>query len=148
VCVEPEPGNVAVLRENVRSLDATVIEACVGGHERHVGLVTDGGEYGYRIGDEGGRVPVVTMLTVLERAAFDGHLLDIVKCDIEGAEAELLNDCRSWIHRVRALVIECHAPYSASDLDADLARNGGRFRTLHVEQNRAYGTQTATLVQF
>jgi FkbM family methyltransferase len=148
VCVEPEPGNVEILRENVRELDATVIEACVGGRERHVGLVTDGGEYGYRIGDEGGRIPVVTMRTVLEQAAFDGRPLDIVKCDIEGAEAELLDDCRAWIHHVRALVIECHAPYSASDLAVDLARNGGRFRTLHVEQNDAYGTETATLVRF
>jgi FkbM family methyltransferase len=147
VCVEPESGNVEVLRENLRALDATVIEACVGGRERHVGLVMDGGEYGYRIGDEGGQIPVVTMPTVLKQGGIHGHPLDIVKCDIEGAEAELLDDCRAWIDRVRALVIECHAPYSVRDLAVDLARNGGRFRTLHVEQNHAYGTETATLVR-
>jgi hypothetical protein len=77
VCVEPEPGNVQVLRENVRHLDATVLEACVGGHARHVGLVTSTGEFGYRISREPGGIPVVTMLNVLEQAGFSGRPLDV-----------------------------------------------------------------------
>jgi hypothetical protein len=47
---------------------------------------------------------------------------------------------------VQALVVECHRPYSASDLDRDLKANGGRFRTLHVERDEAYGVETVTLM--
>jgi FkbM family methyltransferase len=146
VCVEPDPGNAAILRENVRSVSATVIEACVGGSERTVSLATTTGEFGYRIAGDNGDIPVLTMPQVLERAGMTGRL-DVVKCDIEGSEAELLEDCAGWLGRVQALCVECHAPYAAVNLLADLVRNGGRFRVLHTERDPAYGVETVTLVQ-
>ena len=126
----------------MRELDATVIAACVGGRERHVALETETGAFGYHISDQPGQVPVVTMQTILDPFS---EPLDIVKCDIEGAEAELLQDCHDWIGRVRALVVECHAPYTAEALHTDLVRNGGSFRTLHTERDPSYGVETVTL---
>jgi FkbM family methyltransferase len=147
VSVEPEPGNLEVLRANAAACgaDVTIVAACVGAWERKVSLTTDTGEFGFRMLDEDqGTVPVLTMAHVLERAGFDGQL-DVVKCDIEGAEAELFEDCRSWIGRVGWLVVECHAPYSASDLEAHLKSSGGNFRRVHLEVNPPYGTETITL---
>ena len=71
------------------------------------------------------------MSEILEQAGVSGEI-DLVKCDIEGAEAEVLARCADWITRVRALVIELHAPYTEELLRRDLAANGftGKFTTL------------------
>lgn len=145
VCVEPDPGNADILRVNTTELPVTVIEACVGGHERTVSLASSTGEFGYRI-DGGGTIPVLTMQQVLERAGMASGPLDIVKCDIEGSERELLETCSDWIARVRACVVECHAPYTAKDAMAAIARAGGRFNSVHTERDPAYGVETVTLL--
>jgi hypothetical protein len=75
-----------------------------------------GGEY----------VDAITLTQLLERTAVTGFI-DLLKCDIEGAEAEVFSDCRAWIKRVRNLVIELHLPYSRQQLLRDLQRGGGRF---------------------
>jgi hypothetical protein len=65
VCVEPDPGNLEMLRRNAGT-DCQVVAACVGGHERRVALTNGDGEWGYRMVDQ----------------------IDILKCDIEGAELD------------------------------------------------------------
>ncbi len=47
--------------------------------------------------------------------------IDLLKCDIEGAEQEVFADCASWLHRVRNLVIELHEPYLADRFLQDIA---------------------------
>ena len=64
-------------------------------------------EWGYRmIAAADGAIPVITMPRLLADAGIDE--IDVLKCDIESAEAELFAECRRWIERVRTMNVECH----------------------------------------
>jgi FkbM family methyltransferase len=155
VCVEPDPGNLEILRANVRSVDpdAAIHEACIGGRARQVSLVTGAGEWGYRMSDisdgadvpsAGGDIDVTTMDTLL--AASGVERIGVLKCDIEGAEAEVFADCRSWIDRVDAMSVECHTDVlSTEDFLRLVADNGGRFTVTHLEANPHLGFDIVTL---
>jgi FkbM family methyltransferase len=61
-----------------------------------VALATATGEWGYRMHDKpGGEIPVITMDRLCEEAKLDR--IDVLKCDIERADAELFADCAGWI---------------------------------------------------
>lgn len=150
VCVEPDPGNLEVLRSNARGdIGACrVVGACVGGRARRARLATTDGEWGFRLSDvddpEDADTDVVTMDQLLADAGFEQ--VDILKCDIEGAEAELFADCSSWIERVEHLIVECHTDVMSTEtLIETLSRNGASFELLHVERNPAFGYEMATL---
>lgn len=146
VCVEPEAGNVAVLRRNLADLPAaTVIAACVGGHERLVRLATSNGEFAFAMRDDAeGDVPVLTMERILDEAGIDG--IDLLKCDIEGAERELFADCASWINRVQVAAVECHDGLTAPQLVDLLRRNGGDFDVVDRQLTPEFGCEVVTLV--
>ena len=149
ICVEPDPGNLEVLRANVSAVDdnAVIHAACVGGSRRQVSLVSTNGEWGYRMSDVvEGETRVVTMEDLLDDAGFE-HV-DILKCDIEGAEAEVFADCAPWITRVDAMSVECHNDMMPSDtLMEVLANNGGTFTVRHLESNPHLGFDIITLVR-
>jgi FkbM family methyltransferase len=149
VCVEPDPGNLALLRANVRAVDdrAVIQEACVGGFARQVEMVTTSGEWGFRMSDAGdGEINVMTMEDLLSSAGFDR--VGVLKCDIEGAEAEVFADCASWITRVDAMSVECHNDMMRSDaLVAAVSDNGGSFDVRHLESNPHLGFDIITLVR-
>lgn len=108
VCVEPEPGNVAMLRRNLSGFNgrAVIVPECVGASERTTRLATDSGAWGYAMTDEDGDVPVTTMGRLIDEHGIDR--IDLLKCDIEGAERELFEACSGWIGRVGFAVVECH----------------------------------------
>jgi FkbM family methyltransferase len=150
LCVEPDPGNLDVLRVNARR--ATVVAACVGGHERKVKLTGGAGEWGFRmtLADDPrahtGEIDVVTMDRLLAESGIER--IGVLKCDIEGAEAELFEDCRSWIARVDAMSVECHLDSMSTDaLLSALAANGGHFAVRHIERNPQLGFDLVTLVR-
>jgi FkbM family methyltransferase len=154
VCVEPDSGNLEILRANLRPFEdsSEVVAACVGGRERRVTLATSEGEWAFRMTDaENGdgaqdQVGVVTMERLLSRTGVD-HI-DVLKCDIEGAEAELFADCRGWIGRVDAMSVECHNDVMPTEaLLETLAANGARFAVRHVERNPGMGFDIVTLVR-
>jgi FkbM family methyltransferase len=133
ICVEPDDSNLQLCQRNVRSSGqlgpVVFIQACVAGSARRVSLDRSGGESRFRIRDDvssGDYVDAITLTQLLERTAVTGFI-DLLKCDIEGAEAEVFADCRAWIRRVRNLVIELHLPYSRQQLLQDLRRGGGKF---------------------
>jgi FkbM family methyltransferase len=81
------------------------------------------------IGEGAGEsIPCVSMKRLLEDAGVQE--IDLLKCDIEGAEAELFPSCSEWIGRVRYLVIECHGGYMPKQLYADLEKCGYHFDIL------------------
>jgi FkbM family methyltransferase len=138
IAVEPEPRNVQMLRRNVtagpRPQDVTIVPACVAGSPRSVGLDASGGAWGVKMRDDaksGVQVPAMTMPQIL--AAGDFTSIDLLKCDIEGAEAEVFADCSGWIGKVRWLAIELHPPYTKTQCLADLQRSGGRFVVRHEQ---------------
>jgi len=149
LCVEPDPGNLEILRANVRSVDdgAAIYGACVGGRERRVTMATTSGEWGYRMSDADeadGAIDVMTMDALLEDAGFDR--IGVLKCDIEGAEAEVFADCRSWIDRVDAMSVECHLDMMRTDaLLGAVSANGGHFSVRHLESNPHLGFDIVTL---
>jgi len=69
--------------------------------------------------------------------------IDLLKCDIEGSEAELFANCASWIHLVQNVIIEVHPPYSVEMLHADLRRASWEFEICDQQQR---GTQFSLCV--
>jgi hypothetical protein len=89
---------------------------CVAGRPALVQLDRSTGEWAMRIkpiSQENAERPIVakTVDQILEDAKVADHTLDIFKCDIEGAEAELFSSPGSWLSRTICLAVETHAPY-------------------------------------
>ena len=133
ICVEPDAANLQLCEQNVRSGaqrgPVVFVQACVAGKPRRVSLDRSGGASSFRLQDgvsSGDYVDAITLSQLLERTAVTGFI-DLLKCDIEGAEAEVFAECWPWIKRVRNLVIELHLPYSRQQLLEDLQRGGGEF---------------------
>jgi FkbM family methyltransferase len=132
VAVEPQDGNLAVLRRNLDGAPASVLGACVGATARRVTMV-GAREDGFRMSDGGeGDTAVITMGDVLDELG--GDRIDVLKVDIEGAEEELFADCAAWIDRVGVLSVECHHPFTADDLLAKLDAAGVRSSAIAVER--------------
>lgn len=136
--VEPDASSMEVCRRNVAAgvnpERVTLIQACVAGERRTVALDRSELAWGFRMKDAGANgggatadVDAITLPDVLERAGIRGPI-DLLKCDIEGAEAEVFASCAEWIGRVTRMIIETHAPYSPEALAADLARAGAPYR--------------------
>jgi FkbM family methyltransferase len=147
VSVEPEPGNVAVLRHNLRPYGdrARVIAACIGGWERRVALVGSAGEeHGYAMIDsEDGSIEVVTMNRVFAELA--AHRVDLLKCDIEGAEQELFENGAAWVANVGVMHVECHGEFTARRLVETLAAGGVTSRQLRFESTPQFGCEQVVL---
>lgn len=141
VVVEPDAGNHTVLRKNCARLleegRLTAREAFVAAESGAAGIHRGDEPVGYRIDHEaadGEQIECVTVPTLLDEAGFDR--VDLLKCDIEGAEAELFAACGEWIHRVDQLVVETHAPYGLEQLEADLAAAGWPAERVSVSADR------------
>lgn len=139
VAVEPDAENLRVLRRNSAypgQADAVVIEACAAGRARMVRLDRRGGgawtyEMREKEGEGGESIPALTVPQILERGGVDG-MVDLVKCNIEGAEVELMEHAKEWIGRVRHVVMDVHRPYDAEQVLAH-ARAGDPSRRWSVE---------------
>jgi FkbM family methyltransferase len=136
IAVEPDPDNVRLCRMNAgedTSSVLTLIQACVAATERTVYLDRAGQDWGIVMRDEGAgggsAVQTVTMARILSDWGAEAGV-DLLKCDIEGAEAELFGACQPWIGRVRNLVVEVHEPYTIARLVADISSHGHRFEVL------------------
>lgn len=144
LAVEPAEDNLKVLRQNADGLPGPAVQVfpvCVGGSRRQAKLATTDGEWAYSIvgdGKEGGQgdgqgngaggrqgmdVEVITMDDLLAAIPAD-QPIDLMKCDIEGAEEELFATCGSWIGRVRYLAVELHGEYTPERLKRDLQKHG------------------------
>lgn len=75
-------------------------------------------------------IPIVTVSHLLEQYQID--TIDLLKCDIEGAEVALFADCSDWINRVRTMVVELHDGLTAEWLLKTIAAHGGSFSLAHA----------------
>lgn len=139
VAVEPDAANFDLLVTNTRGLARTpggaepvrCVRACVGATRRTVTLdrTAHGGEpWAIAMKETGaGDDPAERVETVtLPELAEGTGTIDLLKCDIEGAERELFEHCGAWIERVRVMVVELHAPYRRDEFLAHLARGAER----------------------
>ncbi len=149
IAVEPDRENSLMFERNVAGQEETekiqLVRACVAGSPRRVALDRTGGSWRFRMSDrdeveadkvkaddagEGDAIEALTLPQILEEAGATGTI-DLLKCDIEGAEAEVFADCAAWIGQVRQLVVEVHKPYTVEALLEDLAHGGGYFELYH-----------------
>jgi FkbM family methyltransferase len=149
IAVEPDPETCAVLRRNLATqARATVVEAGVGGSSGRASMSGTSGAIGRRIDlAETGSIEVLTVPEVLARAGIgDGTTIDIVKCDVEGAERELFGTCADWIGRVRALAVETHDGYTIAEVVADIAAAGSLFETRNHVAYAEFRTEVGILL--
>lgn len=148
LAVEPDAGNFDLLRQNAAPFGDRVrcVRACVAGARRRVtldrtafegepwafamadapgaGAEGEGGGSGGGAGDES--IDAVTIDDLLAGAGIEASAtIDLVKCDIEGAEREVFESCAPWIGRARVLVVELHAPYREGAFVEHLESAGG-----------------------
>jgi FkbM family methyltransferase len=117
IAIEPDADNFAVCRKNLEPFGgrATLVQAAVWPCDVNLriehGACRDGLEWGHRVRlcreGESADVRGISLPRLL--AAAPPHRVDILKIDIEGAEAALFSGaCDCWISRVDNIFIELH----------------------------------------
>ncbi len=142
VAVELDDDNIRVCRANVEASASahrtTIIRAALAANARTIRIDRSRGSMGYHITTPSPNDPppesadgyqTTTVDDMLAAAGLTGPI-DLLKCDIEGAEQEIFSVCESWIHRVHLLAIEMHADYKLHNLLQDLDRAGVCAETL------------------
>jgi FkbM family methyltransferase len=131
--VEPDPQNMEICRLNAEPIKSrvTLVQACVAGQAGTVGLDRSGVACAFRMvqqtGSSGESIPAMTMPELLAKCPI-AEMIDLLKCDIEGAEREIFADSGSWIGRVRHILIELHTPYTQEAFLDDLRRGGSLLK--------------------
>lgn len=136
VAIEPDRENAGLLRRNTAMFEGRVriVEAALWTAPASLQVVRTTREDGFRVAPatdgEGMSCPAVTMADVLSIAG--SRLIDIFKCDIEGAEEQLFaGDC-DWITRTRTIYVESHTE-RAGTLIRQAANRHGRVVTRYRE---------------
>jgi FkbM family methyltransferase len=146
LAVEPDADNCDLLRRNCAALLAAgrlhVEQAFVAAADGAAAIDRSDQSWGFKKIDSpeaasnGQTIRCLAMPSLL--AAHNIDRIDLLKCDIEGSEAELFANCAPWIHRVTNLVIEVHPPYSPERLHHDLRQASWEFDVCDQQQR---GTQ-------
>jgi FkbM family methyltransferase len=126
VCVEPNPDTQALLQRNLESMAKDFI-LVRGGLASEKKEVLFGGEYiGASIKPRG--VDAGDLVTCFDICSimleYKIPFFDIVKLDIEGAEAEVLTSNNSWLSKTRRLLVEFHGKEIEQACKAELFRLG------------------------
>jgi alpha-maltose-1-phosphate synthase len=112
IAVEPVPANAALARRNLAAngVPGEVHEAVVGPGEGIAHFADSPESTLGRLADQGREVRVVTV-----PALIDAEQIDLMKMDIEGAEAALLAGRPPWLGQVRLIVAEIHPQFADAD---------------------------------
>jgi hypothetical protein len=106
----------------------------VAGVERRVGLDRTRGSWRFSMREAGEEeeemVEARTLSQIMDECGMAGTI-DLIKCNIEGAEEELFAHCAEWIGRVRRMGVQVHHPYTTERLLEDLRRAGSNFHLYH-----------------
>ena len=145
ICVEPNPANAVLLRQNVAALgqNVQVVEGAVGGATSVQQFNTTGASWQGRLIAEQGNGCAVRCLSIPEIQAMTGcGRIDILKVDIEGAERLLFRSSPDWLKRVRIIIIELHDDYGIDAFQADIAPAG----LIAIPARSSYGNQMTCAV--
>lgn len=115
--IEPVPGNFKLLKKNCETngFHWTLISKCIGSENKKVKFSLDALSNQYsltrNVSKKEGEsnfieIEMITMNDIIRE--FNINQIDILKVDIEGAEAELFAQCESWISKIRLIIIEVH----------------------------------------
>ncbi len=145
VVVEPEQANRKLLEQNCAGMVAgkrlKVAGNFVGARDGFAGIDRGADSWAFRKVDSGTvaaeQIECLSMPSLMQR--FGLAQVDLLKCDIEGSEAEVFADCAGWIHRVRFLIVETHGSYRLTDLYGHLKKAGWDFKNHHQLQTEREG---------
>jgi FkbM family methyltransferase len=143
--VEPDQANFDMMKLNLRSDCAAVViplHAAIWTEEGEIELADVGlGDWGKRALDKVAapdekkvKVRAITMEHVMAAAHMD-HI-DLLKCDIEGAEKALFGFNADWLMKVGAVVIETHERLVTgcdASVETAMHKYGFRERPRHGE---------------
>jgi FkbM family methyltransferase len=110
VCIEPEPGNFALLQQNTApySQIRCVFGALTArGGERVRIANPEGPTYHYRVqSSSAGEIMSHSIEDLMSQSSWS-HV-DLLKLDIEGSERDVLAESRNWLKDIDVLVVELH----------------------------------------
>lgn len=134
--VEPIPGNLQMLRENLQlnGINATIFDAAVGVTDGTVSMAIAQLDCAHHIvaGDSAAgaiSVRALSIPTIMQQLGWDR--IGLLKMDIEGYESVLLRSHTEWLHRVDALCIEAFDGTISSDELRSIAQQHG-FESLDL----------------
>jgi FkbM family methyltransferase len=140
VALEPEPGNAAVARRNLAPYGnrAVLLEVALWPRCARLRVLKGDRADSVKVDDarEGATLSceAVDPMTLLER--FRQERIDLLKCDIEGAEERLFAvDPDPWLGRTGRIVAEIHGKLAMQAVYRATERHGfrgRRYRDLHV----------------
>lgn len=137
VGVELDADNAALCRKNIAAWPdrCELVHAGVWPSDGTVEYVRDPGRaQSCHIGpgQASASAPAISLNTLLERTG--ARRVDYVKMDIEGTEAQVLQQATEWAQRVRSIKVEIHDGYSVEQCVEDLERLG--FSTEPIAKHR------------
>ena len=112
LAVEPAAGNLGLLDKNTRPWDRiTCLQAAVWSHPSWVQVANPkDAPNAFRMCESHDsrkeNIPAYTISQLIERLGC--RRLDLLKIDVEGAEAGIFQDGTAWLDRVKVLIIELH----------------------------------------
>jgi len=109
VAFEPDPNLYATLQENLRQHgyeDVELVPRALWSSETTLDFWQEGADGG-RLAVGTDRKTVTVQTTRLRR--YLGRPVDLLKLDIEGAEGEVLGDCRDLLRNVARIYVEYHS---------------------------------------
>lgn len=122
-CVEPIPGNLKALRENLRlnAVEATIVSCAINPIDGPLLMEVAQKDYGHRVakidrtsGQQYIEVTAVSVPTLLHMLKW--NRIGLLKIDIEGHEKILLSENAGWLELVDSICIECHEDFTSNDL--------------------------------
>jgi len=111
VCIEPEPGNFALLQRNCRGPAYDLRQCGIAQNDGAAVLIDPGeGEWGYRTSPSGAgpQISMISLKTVIEQKPASAFTPLILKIDIEGAEKALFDGDTSLIDSFPVIILEPH----------------------------------------
>jgi len=136
VAVEPDTDNLALCARNAApapTTKLTLVKCFVGDASGVAGIDRRLGTWAYRMSQvespDQESIPVRTVPEILVEVGLGSAQIDLLKCDIEGAERALFRGGPHWLSRVRAVLAEVHEPYTTDALIADVLASGGQWDT-------------------
>lgn len=144
IAVEPDDDNASLCMENVTEAGfSSLVEmnvVCVGAHARNVNLSSKTEAWAIHMEEctpgVNGDVSVLTVPQLIAQIS-SNQPIDLLKCDIEGAEAELFDDCGAWINRVRHMIVELHPPYTCHKFLCALENSGTEFVIISITKQES-----------
>ena len=111
VALEPDPGNAAQARKNLRGFNSVkMVEGGISNQDGRANIVNpDDGNWAYRTEkSETGSIEMVSVAKLIERYADARSVPFIAKIDIEGFEDDLFARNTEWFDAFPIVIIELH----------------------------------------